>query len=57
MDDCQGCRALRAEAGSVAEHYARRLPVRGWAGKLSDAERVYLRHHPPEWYRLATFRG
>jgi hypothetical protein len=56
MDDCQGCHALRAEAGSNAEFYARRLPVRGWAGKFSDAERIYLRHHPPEWYRLALAR-
>jgi len=57
MDDCQGCQALRAEAGTNAEFYAGRLPVRGWAGHLSDSERAYLRAHPPEWYRLALARG
>jgi hypothetical protein len=53
---CSGCTGLRLEAGEHAESYARRLPVRGWAGTLSDAEKSFLRHHPPEWYRLALAR-
>jgi hypothetical protein len=53
---CDGCAALRAEAGDNAELYARKLPIRGWAGKLSDAEKLFLRHQPPDWYRLALTR-
>jgi hypothetical protein len=53
---CTGCQALCAEAGKLAALYARRLPIRGWAGKLSDAEKSFLRSHPPEWYRLVLGR-
>jgi hypothetical protein len=53
---CDGCAALRAEAGDHAVLYARKLPIRGWAGTLSDAEKSFLRHHSPEWYRLTLAR-
>jgi hypothetical protein len=53
---CDGCTAFRAEAGDHAELYARKLPIRGWAGTFSDAEKLFLRFHPPEWYRLTLAR-
>jgi hypothetical protein len=53
---CHGCSGLRIEAGDHAVLYARKLPIRGWAGTLSDAEKSFLRHHPPEWYRLTLTR-
>lgn len=46
---CEGCRALAREAGEHAPLLMRKLPIRGWAGKLSDAERLWLNNHPPEW--------
>lgn len=55
-DGCAGCIALKNEAGEHAELYSRKLPIRGWAGKLSEGERLFLRHHAPEWYRLALAR-
>jgi hypothetical protein len=53
---CLGCEGLRLEAGEHAALLSRKLPIRGWAGTFSEAEKLFLRYHPPEWYRLALAR-
>ncbi len=46
--DCEACRNLAAEVGDDAQLldlYARKLLIRGWAGRTSKAEKAYILTH------------
>ena len=54
--DCTGCAGLRAAYAAdpaLLALYARKLLVRGWAGRLDDTERAYLAAHA-DWYRAGV---
>lgn len=56
---CEGCAALRKEYGKdpdLLAFYAKKLLIRGWAGKLSETERLYLSNHS-DWYKAAQESG
>jgi hypothetical protein len=52
---CAACKALRDETQSdeLFDFYARKLLIRGWAGKTSPIEKAYIAAHPPDWYKAA----
>jgi hypothetical protein len=57
---CAGCAALRREYGKNPDRlnfYAKKLLVRGWAGRhLSESERLYLSSHS-DWYKSQLEKG
>lgn len=56
---CEGCHALRTEYTNdhqLLKFYAKKLLIRGWAGKLSDTEKLYLLNHA-EWFKSAVESG
>jgi hypothetical protein len=50
---CQGLRAAYAADPALLSLYARKLLVRGWAGRLDDVERAYVAAHA-EWHRAGV---
>jgi hypothetical protein len=57
---CAGCAALRQEYKNdpdLLNFYAKKLLVRGWAGRhLSENERLYLSSHS-DWYKSQLEKG
>jgi hypothetical protein len=57
--DCEGCVGMAAEYGAdpaLLAFYRAQLLRRGWAGKLTEVERAYVRAHA-EWARQAANTG
>jgi hypothetical protein len=63
-DHCAACEALYNECGpELWSMYSKKLLLRGWAGRLSQAERAYVRAHrqvsekqQAHMQRMAAFR-
>ena len=56
---CAGCAALLAEIGADLDLYAltrKKLLIRGWVGKATQAEKLYQRSHA-SWVRAAVERA